>query len=1225
MQLGGWDGNLIATEPSAYIPRGLSVWELSVEKSPGTKADKDYDKRNATPDGSPRSDCTYVALIVRPWKDRQTWANRRTAEGVWKKVIALGVDDLETWLEVAPVTQAWLAQHLGSNPYGLRPVDLWWETWAQATTPPISPHLIIGGPNSNQPSRALLTTSLIERLAGMPQVTTIKADSLDEAQAFIAAALLNAAKEGDDQLLARAAFVDDLNTLRALMSRPNSLIIIPVTAETRREAETAKRHHILTPLIDTVNADIALPPIDPDAALEVLKDAGLEQHRAARLGRVARRSLLAMRREIANKPELHQPPWARPPVDRSRRGFLLAGRWHDGNDHDQSVVAALAGMSHDEARERADELSTVADPMMGRIDRIRALISPYDAWSQMGPRIQPDDFDRLEFHMLSVLGEVDRRLEYPAGRERFRAGLEGVGPKYSAHLRNGLASSLALLGASGETIDAGSGRTGASWASAVISKLLRTANDDLTGNTWRSAAPILPLLAEAAPDAFLAGTAKGLEGEPPLLASLFESPEEDGLLGAGSHHTHLLWSLENIVWSAPHFGQAVEIIARLAEIDPGGRLSNRPAATLAAIFSPWHPDNSVDAVRRLAVLDAMRRRHPSVAWRLMINMLPRTHSIHFPIHEPAYRSWKPSSATVTYGELATVIENVVERLTQDAGGDAARWGELIVRISDIAPAERARQLDQLTHLAAEGAFSETDRAKLWDSLREVVAKHREYADSSWALPADEVAKIEEVMAPLEPPPSELHFLWLFQDYTPELTEYSIRNDHNAYFITLAERRRNAVQQIYESEGFVAVRELAVQAEQVAWVGTALADAAEDYCVDILLPLVGSTDRVDRELAASFVWRRFHASGWPWLEDVLSRSTLTDSQRGIALLESRDFPLAWERADELGAEASHAFWQNFQPYGLGGDFASVDIAAERLIGVGRANAGIALINLYVKRGGQQTIRLLGLAADALEALLVQEDIDFRTLRQHDFQQLFDLFYEHEDALGWERIGRLEWHYLPALGFDAEPRMLGAVLARDPNFFVQIVKLAFRPESQEIVEDPSPFSELEQYQATNAYRLLREWSVPPGYQASGQLDAQQLRNWIEQAKRGLKTSDRSTVGLQFIGSVLAKAPADPDDSWPRLVVRDLIEEERSEALEAGFFMSVVNSRGVTSRGLGDGGQQERDLVEKYRRYADMLADEWPRTGAVLRALADQYSEDARRQDASAEYFRRGEERP
>ena len=66
----------------------------------------------------------------------------------------------------------------------------------------------------------------------------------------------------------------------------------------------------------------------------------------------------------------------------------------------------------------------------------------------------------------------------------------------------------------------------------------------------------------------------------------------------------------------------IDLLARLAEIDPGGRMRNRPLSSLATIFCPQHPGISLPAQRHMAVIDAMRQRHPGIAWRLMIALLP---------------------------------------------------------------------------------------------------------------------------------------------------------------------------------------------------------------------------------------------------------------------------------------------------------------------------------------------------------------------------------------------------------------------------------------------------------------------------------------------------------------------------------------------------------------------------------------------------------------------------
>jgi len=66
--------------------------------------------------------------------------------------------------------------------------------------------------------------------------------------------------------------------------------------------------------------------------------------------------------------------------------------------------------------------------------------------------------------------------------------------------------------------------------------------------------------------------------------------------------------------------------------------------------------------------------------------------------------------------------------------------------------------------------------------------------------------------------------------------------------------------------------------------------------------------------------------------------------------------------------------------------------------------------------------------------------------------------------------------------------------------------------------------------------------------------------------------------------------------------------------------VNRRGVTWRGMTDGGAQDWERAANYRRAA-LAASEWPRTKKILSRLAERYEQEARREDDEAERVRRG----
>ena len=278
----------------------------------------------------------------------------KRGDGRWKDVRGYGVDDIEEWLESAPVTHSWVSELLGLAPHGYQAAETWWRGWARATSPVLPSGVVLAG-------RDEAVAALESRLGGTPAITTIRGGSLEEIRAFIAAVLDRQASAGDSRWRSRAAFVDQVTSWRALAERPGPLILVPATADVAAEAAQGAAHHILIPVTAT-SADIELPPIDARTAAAALRSEGLGEAAAEEAGRLARRSLLSMRRSLANKPELHTPAWASSP-SRTLRALLLAGRWNQDHDADRAAVTELTGGDYDTLRETLAELNSRERPV----------------------------------------------------------------------------------------------------------------------------------------------------------------------------------------------------------------------------------------------------------------------------------------------------------------------------------------------------------------------------------------------------------------------------------------------------------------------------------------------------------------------------------------------------------------------------------------------------------------------------------------------------------------------------------------------------------------------------------------------------------------------------------------------------------------------------------------------------------------------------------------------
>jgi hypothetical protein len=148
-------------------------------------------------------------------------------------------------------------------------------------------------------------------------------------------------------------------------------------------------------------------------------------------------------------------------------------------------------------------------------------------------------------------------------------------------------------------------------------------------------------------------------------------------------------------------------------------------------------------------------------------------------------------------------------------------------------------------------------------------------------------------------------------------------------------------------------------------------------------------------------------------------------------------------------------------------------------------------------------------------------------------------------------------------------------------------------------------------------LRSWDTPLGVGLDGTVDADYLLARVAEARRLLSESRRLTPGDAAIGSVLAHVPPGSDGIWPAAPVRDLVEELESDAFESGLSSGKINSRGLMTWSLTEGGAKDRAFAAQLCAWADRVADQ-PRTAALLRMMAERDEAWGRREDERSQEF-------
>jgi hypothetical protein len=1184
---------------------------MGVNAGPASKANGDYRKRTADPGDLDPSDTTFMFVTPRRWSGKEEWVSRKKEEGVWKDVVAYDADDLESWMERAPAVHAWVSALLGKDPYEAESLETWWDSWSAATRPPLPPSLLLSG-------REATVERVREALASASTVLTLSADSQEEAVAFVAAALISMEASTPHSELERALLVRTAGAWRRFAVSERPLVLLPLYEKPDVTLATRHGHVVILPLGREVasGGETEIPRLRRHGIEVALTEAGLSQDRATGLATLGRRSLLSLRRTLAVSREVQAPEWSRPENARDVLPVVLAGQWQDNAPGDRAAIAELTGQPYEEVVEALTRWSNSSDPPVRRVGNVWIVAAKHDAWMMTARSLTPDDLQRFRYVVKSVVGGDDPLLDL-SPQERIVAPLFGKQRPHSGHLIEGLADTLALVAATSETVPLTGGQRGQDQANVIVRELLNGANEDASGRRWTTLSNSLPLLAEAAPDVFLAAVEAGLRGEDPVILKLFQDGEGFDLTFGSSAHTGLLWALEGLAWSPEYLGRAALLLAKLTRLDPGGRLGNRPGQSLKSILLLWRPGTGATLEQRLQVVDLLRRREPEVSWRLMLDLIPSGQESATSPHAPRRRDWTLESPQVLWRDFYNAVDGLAVRALEDAGASGQRWAALIRRTEDLPPTSRGLVIEALQKLEP-GPLDEEGRAVLVNALRSLVGRHRAYPDADWALPQPDLDRLEALIPAFEPDNPTAKYAWLFA----EGALYSfLGEDHDSRRDAWHERQRAAIREIYAEVGLDGLLRWAEHfktnnsypAHQIGW---ALASAGLDRDTDgkLFSELLSGVD-ARRVVAAAYVSQAARAKGADWMAwakaTVQGRSEPWSPQlRAVFLSVLSSAPQLWDLVETLGEETEREYWQRVQPYGLPERGDACIRAARKLMEYNRPYDAVDLLDMY---------------ADDLPSgpppELVAEAME-QAIRKEPPSHLDSMFSYHvrrhldrleKASFDEKRLAALEWMYLPLFRYDERRSgVLIRELATDPGFFVQIASIAYRADD----EEPRELSEQEQLQARTASELLDSWRQVPGVQDDGTVDGGELRRWVTEARRLLAECRRLDVGDQMIGRVLRYGPAPEEGAWPAEPIRDLIEEVESENIERGLQLEVYNSRGATWRGQTDGGQQERQLAVQYRGYAAAVGVGWPRTVSMLKQIAETYERDAQREDLDAE---------
>jgi len=1201
----GFDGIVEFDGVSAWIPRGTSCWEIGCDKGIKGKADGDYAKRTEEISAEMREKATFVFVSPRRWKGKAAWLEQRRAEGSWADVRAYDADDLEQWLEQSPVVALQFADELGLSGWGMVTLDRYWASWSSQCTPPITQAAFL---HDRDHLRDQLIAELQRDRGGdhARDIVGLRAESVEEAVAFATAIV-----SSRPALACLAVVITAPEAWR--MVETNPAIRIAIAASTELAALTPQRSEltVIAPYAlgelgtKFVGTRLTLPRQSIYAFRDALVAIGLDEADSHREALLAGRSWTVFRRQHAINPAIRHPAWIDHPAARSLSLICLIGAWHSNRASDCDWIATIAKRDYEEIERDLQQLALLDDAPVLHIGSIWKARSPLELLNLCAGRITRDELNRFFEAAEAILSTPDPKLELPEN-QRWMAAVHGKVHPFSGFLVEAICDTLVKLAVHDDAHP--QLRTLA--VAARIDHLVHTLLHGADPLRWLSLASYLSKLAEASPDSFLKAIEQSLaQAEPPVVCLILETTSSG--IGGRCWHSGLLWALEILAWAPNRLSRVALTLARLSHVPVAGNWGNTAANSLIYLFQASPPQTSASTSERLRALTLLIKRDSDAAFDLLVQLSVRGSQMGRSTMRP---SWRDDDAGTCSGtspsEIQEVGQFVSEQLLRLCERNAHRIATALqkrafdLRSMHVSIAELLRPF-QTTDA------SDADRDILRTALRSIINGHRNNNRSLETNGDAWLCDLEAAYNALTPSDLLRRHRWLFETSWLQLPEKHLLSYED--FQTLTDERRNAaLKEIYAELGLEGIAQLIDQSAASSTIGWGLARFSETEISwpEWLLPLAKDPETHGRRRNAV---RGFLAACPTERSTAILKAMLaidesaTAEDKGQLLTLARSEHALWALIDQLEPEVQRAYWSALPVGSCRVEANEMNSVVRQLLEVGRPSSALVACEFGPEHVEPE------LLLNALQRFVAGEELHGPTADPWDIAKVLEVL---EGSAGIDRMQlvQLEFGLFPALKLENEqaPLSLYKAITSDPALFVELLCVLFKPRHGERTE---PVTESMQAAAETAWGIFCGCRRLPGTRDDGTIDAAAITQFVDELLTRCRDVDRLEIGAEMLGQILAHAPADDDESWPCLSVREVLERSELEDMRRGFRIGTFNKRGATWRSPTDGGEQERALSRSFAEKAAKIRDTHPLVASVLEDLAADYLRDAHNEDIDA----------
>lgn len=930
--------------------------------------------------------------------------------------------------------------------------------------------------------------------------------------------------------------------------------------------------------------------------IDSLKKVGFDSNDAYRLVQNTHGLYSALKKKLFSDAIHNAPQWIKQRSD-VVMAALLCGKWTE-SEGDKIIFEELSGKKYDDCKKELLAFSYGEAPYIVEIKGYNGsniqIASIEDAWEELDLYITDEMWENFIKLFYEVLIESEPIFEYPF-EKHFEASFYADKPEWSQALKKGMIRTLIMRAYYRQH------KENQRQIDEVVNKVLQTITST---ERWGYISQYFMELCEASPKAVLEKLEKEFS-EPTGMLELFSANDGDFLTGR-HYYTHILWAVEQLLQQKMYVKRAIDWLWKANDYNIKYSVGNSPKSILEVVYCAWlnmsvlSVDEKIDSARQAVSTY-------TGAWEIIYGNLPHgRNSICSTLNTPCYRNVDEpleiyvNEVNKTYIEYLNIcIENI--------NGDVDKWKKIVESLHWYGTEIQDNILCHLIETCRE--FSDEEKIQAKNSIRQLVYRHRYFADAQWSLDDVSIQKYEDVLEKIILGDKTYEFLYLFtSEYDfpllnpiPYQQEKNHSRDENKL---LRDKEIEAQIQLFKECKYSLDRliQLAVKDEDCV-LGEVL---AEYYCKNVfdknVLELLLEND-CNGIHVYNYV-RRLYYKDKVDLREILKiikektcNITLVANVVSLQVIVSQTDALIAEEGDEVKKK----YW-NMNLRRAVSENAKEDTwiwALEECKKYGTLSSYLELLF-----DAKDKISVSQLYNNFLDI----QDIngDATTMTDYYLEEILKVLQSEfiDESEKCNKIALVEWRFSRVLDWS-QMQSVQRIMKSDPTMYAYLVSIIYKSDTIEADEE-------KQQLASKLYLSFDKAKFCPA-EKNGKVEYTELKCWIDKFKELLRQQGQERLFEHLLGRLLAFSPMGDDGCMPCEAVREIIEELFNDSLKNSYVVAEENKRGVHTV---DDGKSELLLSDNYKQNAKKLCGKYPKTAKIYFALSDSYKWQADQERRRAE---------